>query len=57
MPSYPTQVEYPVYWSVVEWCEGFKHLLDLLDVDRAHILGVGELFGYHLHPVLHVSLT
>ena len=34
------QVEYPVYWSVVEWCEGFKHLLDCLDVDRAHILGV-----------------
>ncbi|XP_050725927.1 maspardin-like isoform X1 [Eriocheir sinensis] len=32
-------VEYPVYWSVVEWCEGFKRLLDLLDVDRAHILG------------------
>lgn len=32
-------VEYPVYWTVPEWCEGFRHLLDLLEIDRAHILG------------------
>ncbi|MPC32293.1 Maspardin [Portunus trituberculatus] len=32
-------VEYPVYWNVMDWCEGFKHLLDRLDVDQAHILG------------------
>lgn len=29
----------------MEWCEGFTRLLDLLDVDRAHILGVSEAFG------------
>ncbi|XP_068212331.1 maspardin-like [Palaemon carinicauda] len=32
-------VEYPVYWSVNEWCEGFRRLLDILEIDRAHILG------------------
>ncbi|XP_047501951.1 maspardin-like [Penaeus chinensis] len=32
-------IEYPIYWTVNEWCEGFKRLLDLLEVDRAHLLG------------------
>ncbi|KAK7063115.1 Maspardin [Halocaridina rubra] len=32
-------VEYPVYWNVNEWCEGFRRLLDLLEIDRAHIFG------------------
>ncbi|XP_045616719.1 maspardin isoform X2 [Procambarus clarkii] len=33
------KVEYPVYWTVLEWCEGFRRLLDLLEIDRAHLLG------------------
>ncbi|CAL4082689.1 unnamed protein product [Meganyctiphanes norvegica] len=32
-------LEYPAYWTISEWCEGFRRLLDRLDVDRAHILG------------------
>ncbi|GLV40383.1 hypothetical protein CBL_04183 [Carabus blaptoides fortunei] len=31
--------ESPVYWSIREWCEGFKRLLDYLEIDRAHIFG------------------
>lgn len=37
--------EAPVYWSVKEWCEGFKKLLDYLEVDRVHIFGA-SLGGY-----------
>uniref|UniRef100_A0A6P7FXT9 Maspardin n=1 Tax=Diabrotica virgifera virgifera TaxID=50390 RepID=A0A6P7FXT9_DIAVI len=37
--------ESPVYWNVIEWCEGFKKLLDYLDVDRVHIFGC-SLGGY-----------
>jgi maspardin len=28
------QVESPSYWTVSEWCEGFKHLLTHLDLVR-----------------------
>lgn len=31
--------EAPVYWNTREWCEGFKKLLDYLDLDRVHIFG------------------
>jgi maspardin len=37
--------EPPVYWSVTDWCEGFKKLLDHLDVDKVHIFGA-SLGGY-----------
>ncbi|CAG9830101.1 unnamed protein product [Diabrotica balteata] len=37
--------ESPVYWNVREWCEGFKKLLDYLDLDRVHIFGC-SLGGY-----------
>lgn len=37
--------EPPVYWTVREWCEGFKKLLDYLDIDRAHLFG-SSLGGY-----------
>ncbi|GAB6031233.1 hypothetical protein CHUAL_009045 [Chamberlinius hualienensis] len=29
----------PVYWTVSEWCEGFRKLLDYLGLDKVHILG------------------
>ncbi|KAK0083418.1 hypothetical protein PV325_008803 [Microctonus aethiopoides] len=32
-------VEPPIYWSVKEWCDGFKRLLDYMELDRVHIFG------------------
>ncbi|KAJ8930460.1 hypothetical protein NQ314_016742 [Rhamnusium bicolor] len=37
--------EAPVYWNVREWCEGFKKLVDYLDLDKVHIFG-SSLGGY-----------
>ncbi|XP_011300651.1 maspardin [Fopius arisanus] len=31
--------EPPVYWSVKEWCDGFRKLLDYLELDRVHLFG------------------
>ncbi|XP_058805403.1 maspardin-like [Phymastichus coffea] len=31
--------EPPVYWSVKEWCDGFKKLLDYLELDKVHLFG------------------
>lgn len=32
-------VEYPIYWTMKEFCEGFKRLLDYLQLDKVHIFG------------------
>ncbi|OXA61773.1 maspardin [Folsomia candida] len=32
-------VESPIYWSVSDWCEGFRRLLDHLDIERVHLFG------------------
>jgi len=32
-------VEYPIYWTMKEFCEGFKRLLDSLQLDKVHIFG------------------
>ncbi|XP_043475686.1 maspardin-like [Leptopilina heterotoma] len=32
-------VEAPVYWNVKEWCEGFKKLLDYMELDKVHLFG------------------
>ncbi|EFA06956.1 maspardin [Tribolium castaneum] len=37
--------EAPVYWNVKEWCEGFRKLLDYLEVVKVHIFGA-SLGGY-----------
>jgi len=37
--------EAPVYWNIREWCEGFKKLLDHLELDRVHLFGA-SLGGY-----------
>ncbi|GJQ80235.1 hypothetical protein Trydic_g23809 [Trypoxylus dichotomus] len=37
--------EAPIYWSVYEWCEGFKKLLDYLEIDKIHLFGA-SLGGY-----------
>jgi len=32
-------VEAPSYWSLYDWCKGFKDLLDHLNLEKVHILG------------------
>ncbi|XP_011348918.2 maspardin [Ooceraea biroi] len=32
--------EPPVYWNIKEWCDGFKRLLDYLELDKVHLFGV-----------------
>lgn len=31
--------EHPVYWTVKEWCEGFRKLLDYMGLHKVHIFG------------------
>ena len=38
------QVEYPVYWNMREFCEGFKRLLDALQLDK-----VSHMFYSHIY--------
>ncbi|PVD20118.1 hypothetical protein C0Q70_20612 [Pomacea canaliculata] len=38
-------VEYPVYWTMKEFVDGFRKLLDHLQLDRVHIFG-GSLGGF-----------
>ncbi|KAK4306618.1 hypothetical protein Pmani_021569 [Petrolisthes manimaculis] len=49
-------VEYPVYWTVSEWCEGFRRLLDILEIDRAHILGA-SLGGFLAQKFAEVTVN
>uniref|UniRef100_T1JNR9 Maspardin n=1 Tax=Strigamia maritima TaxID=126957 RepID=T1JNR9_STRMM len=32
-------VEYPVYWSMPDFCEGFRKFLDHLNLDKVHLCG------------------
>ncbi|RZF44739.1 hypothetical protein LSTR_LSTR000691 [Laodelphax striatellus] len=50
--------EHPVYWTVNDWCEGFKKLLDYLKLEKIHLFGA-SLGGFlaqkfaeytHNHP-------
>lgn len=31
--------EPPAYWSMKEWCDGFKRLIDYLELDKVHLFG------------------
>ncbi|XP_034246979.1 maspardin-like [Thrips palmi] len=31
--------EHPVYWTVTEWCDGFRKLMDHLGLQKVHIFG------------------
>ena len=31
--------EWPAYWTLKEWCKGFKDLLDHLNLERVHLFG------------------
>jgi len=47
--------DYPVYWTLKEWCEGFRKLLDHLNLDKVHIYGaslggfLGQKFAEYTH--------
>ncbi|KZC04413.1 PREDICTED: maspardin-like [Dufourea novaeangliae] len=32
-------VEAPVYWNIKEWCDGFRKLLDYMELDKVHLFG------------------
>lgn len=40
--------EPPAYWNIKEWCEGFKRLIDYLELDKVHIFGtsLGKEFNF-----------
>ncbi|XP_059060863.1 maspardin-like [Achroia grisella] len=31
--------EPPAYWNMKEWCDGFKRLIDYLELDKVHVFG------------------
>ncbi|XP_067873760.1 maspardin isoform X2 [Heterodontus francisci] len=33
------KLQYPVYWDLLEFCDGFRKLLDHLQLDKVHIFG------------------
>nr|XP_006814203.1 PREDICTED: uncharacterized protein LOC100377514 [Saccoglossus kowalevskii] len=39
------RMEFPVYWSIPEFCEGFRKLLDHLGLDKVHLFGA-SIGGY-----------
>lgn len=38
--------EPPPYWNMKEWCDGFKKLIDYLELDKVHIFGasLGKIY-------------
>ncbi|KAJ8343935.1 hypothetical protein SKAU_G00312640 [Synaphobranchus kaupii] len=32
-------LQYPVYWDLLEFCDGFRKLLDYLQLDKVHLFG------------------
>ncbi|KAJ6662875.1 hypothetical protein lerEdw1_011079, partial [Lerista edwardsae] len=32
-------LQYPVYWDILEFCDGFRKLLDHLQLDKVHLFG------------------
>ncbi|XP_038211506.1 maspardin-like isoform X2 [Zerene cesonia] len=47
--------ESPPYWNIKEWCDGFKKLIDYLELDKVHIFGtslggfVAQKFAEYTH--------
>jgi maspardin len=50
-------VEYPVYWTLKEWCEGFRKLLDHLQLDKIHVYGasLGGFLAQKFAEYTHIS--
>uniref|UniRef100_A0A4W5LK87 Maspardin n=1 Tax=Hucho hucho TaxID=62062 RepID=A0A4W5LK87_9TELE len=48
-------MQYPVYWDLLEFCDGFRKLLDHLQLDKVHLFGaslggfLAQKFAEHTH--------
>ncbi|XP_064845378.1 maspardin isoform X1 [Oncorhynchus masou masou] len=48
-------LQYPVYWDLLEFCDGFRKLLDHLHLDKVHLFGaslggfLAQKFAEHTH--------
>ncbi|XP_060070708.1 uncharacterized protein LOC132550635 [Ylistrum balloti] len=51
------RVEYPVYWTMKEFCDGFRKLLDHLQLDRVHLFGssLGGFLAQKFTEFTHLS--
>ena len=49
-------MEYPVYWTYAEWTEGFRRLLDFLQLDEVGLHAVAdELMTWMRSAILHAT--
>lgn len=46
--------EPPPYWNMKEWCDGFKRLIDYLELDKVHIFGA-SLGGFIAQKFTEIS--
>ncbi|XP_034935148.1 maspardin-like [Chelonus insularis] len=46
--------EPPVYWNVKEWCDGFKRLIDYMELDRVHLFGA-SLGGFLIQKFAEIN--
>ncbi|XP_073953820.1 maspardin-like [Choristoneura fumiferana] len=49
-------VEPPPYWNIKEWCDGFKRLMDYLELDKVHIFGA-SLGGFLAQKLAELTLN
>ncbi|XP_063366723.1 maspardin-like [Cydia amplana] len=48
--------EPPPYWNMKEWCDGFKRLIDYLELDKVHIFGA-SLGGFLAQKFTELTLN
>ncbi|TRY83706.1 hypothetical protein DNTS_018512 [Danionella cerebrum] len=50
-------ISYPVYWDLLEFCDGFRKLLDHLQLDKVHLFGasLGGFLAQKFAEVTHKS--
>uniref|UniRef100_A0A672Q2K4 Maspardin n=1 Tax=Sinocyclocheilus grahami TaxID=75366 RepID=A0A672Q2K4_SINGR len=50
-------LQYPVYWDLLEFCDGFRKLLDHLQLDKVHLFGasLGGFLAQKFAEVTHKS--
>ncbi|XP_061720856.1 maspardin-like [Cydia pomonella] len=48
--------EPPPYWNMKEWCDGFKRLIDYLELDKVHIFGA-SLGGFLAQKFAELTLN
>ncbi|XP_026320898.1 maspardin-like [Hyposmocoma kahamanoa] len=48
--------ESPPYWNMKEWCDGFKRLIDYLELDKVHIFGA-SLGGFIAQKITELTIN